>query len=461
MGCPSVPAQPTALVPSPRFALWPAVRALLLMLGLTGLAAPALAQAVHPVRIVLEATAPEARLQIDGLLLHETRRQVTFGGALPAETVEGWRIRKPPMDQTFVRLEVDALALATGEPIQLTLHRQALGRVALTVTAAGKPVLAATVDQPCEKPCEPQRWTLDSGRLLAGQPPLRKDFGRKALAFYYGWYGHPSGPAGRWLHWDPSASHHASTHVPELGWYDSAEPEVIRQHVRWAKEAGLDGLVLSVWRLDAHDLLVLERLLAEAARQAPFEVAVYVEAADTAGELHQQLATLLGKHGQHPAWLRADGRPVAFLYTRVLKNVGADGLRRALHGLSVFAIGDAMATSTFDYLDGVHTYVSASVPDRYQQELLEASRVARLRDKLAVATVMPGYDDTLIRTPGGIDLRTDGRFYDGEWARAALSDWVVLTSFNEWHEGSEIEPSREFGRSYLEATRRWIARWRR
>ena len=232
---------------------------------------------------------------------------------------------------------------------------------------------------------------------------------------------------------------------------------MIAQHVRWAKEAGLDGLVLSVWRLDAHDLLVLERLLAEAERQAPFSVAVYVEAADTADDLHQQLATLLAKHGKHPAWLRADGRPVAFLYTRVLKNLGADGLRRALYGLSLFAVGDAMATGTLDYLDGVHTYVSASIPDRYQQELLEARLAARLRDKLAVATVMPGYDDTLIRTPGGVDLRNGGRFYDGEWARAALSDWVVVTSFNEWHEGTEVEPSEEYGDKYLDLTRELVA----
>ena len=37
-------------------------------------------------------------------------------------------------------------------------------------------------------------------------------------------------------------------------------------------------------------------------------------------------------------------------------------------------------------------------------------------------------------------------------AIAAHPDYVLITSWNEWHEGSEIEPSVEYGSLFLNAT---------
>ena len=49
-------------------------------------------------------------------------------------------------------------------------------------------------------------------------------------------------------------------------------------------------------------------------------------------------------------------------------------------------------------------------------------------------------------------------------AIAAVPDWVLLTSWNEWHEGSEIEPSVEYGSRILDETaafsREFLARAR-
>jgi hypothetical protein len=74
--------------------------------------------------------------------------------------------------------------------------------------------------------------------------------------------------------------------------------------------------------------------------------------------------------------------------------------------------------------------------------------------RISTLTVIPGYDDTKIREPGLAVPRHDGRSYRVQWEEAIAADphWILITSFNEWHEGSEIEPSREHGRAYLDAT---------
>ena len=58
--------------------------------------------------------------------------------------------------------------------------------------------------------------------------------------------------------------------------------------------------------------------------------------------------------------------------------------------------------------------------------------------------------------------RQDGEFYRRTFQGAIDSkpDWVVITSFNEWLEGTQIEPSVRYGRQYLELTRTLADRFR-
>ena len=76
---------------------------------------------------------------------------------------------------------------------------------------------------------------------------------------------------------------------------------------------------------------------------------------------------------------------------------------------------------------------------------------------------MPGYDDTKTgRSDAFSRARGDGAFYDETWRAATGSnpDWVIITSWNEWVEDSQIEPSRSYGGLYLDLTTSWTQSWK-
>ena len=56
--------------------------------------------------------------------------------------------------------------------------------------------------------------------------------------------------------------------------------------------------------------------------------------------------------------------------------------------------------------------------------------------------------------PRPVTDRWGGETYRVLWreAIAAAPDYVMITSWNEWHEGSELEPSVEYGSSILDET---------
>jgi hypothetical protein len=56
--------------------------------------------------------------------------------------------------------------------------------------------------------------------------------------------------------------------------------------------------------------------------------------------------------------------------------------------------------------------------------------------------------------PRPVTDRWGGLTYRALWQEeiAAAPDYVLITSWNEWHEGSEIEPSVEYGARILDDT---------
>ena len=328
---------------------------------------------------------------------------------------------------------------------------------------------------------------------------------RRVMAFYYPWY-RTMDYSYTWKHWDnvdpEEKTIDDSTHYPEIGAYDSSNPEVIELHMEQAKDVGIDTLIVSWWGIrdsknpDANQ--VLEKIL-DKAEDYGLKISLYYEynPSEGTGDDFSDISRtdpaqvearvedgindfkhIYQEYSDHPAYLHLEGDPVLFVYSRAINQVAWEEWAAIAAGFKDetgerFAlISDRMSMLNQDFLDGkavfdgVHLYnfagaienlpaVEASqvAADKYQR-LLE---IADSRGAVATATVIPGYDDTKIRTPGIEVSRAEGELYQNLWEEALRvnPDWVLITSWNEWHEGTEIEPSIEHGDEYLELTREY------
>ena len=301
---------------------------------------------------------------------------------------------------------------------------------------------------------------------------------RQVLAFYYGWYGNPT-TSGKWVHWkdvDPANLSIGNTaHFPAFGAYDSHDPAIIDRQVTLARAAGITGFISSWWGQGTFEDQGIPLLIAAAGKQH-FAVSAYYEiihGSDPASRVQaatSDLDYLLAHYGASPAWLRVGSKPVLFIYGRALHELAPAQwqvviaqVRRA-NPNGVLLIADSKEPEYIAIFDGASTYnITGSIQKKSPREIADWARAAYPRmvaapgvGKISTLTIIPGYDDrnTGRRPPRPVTPRWDDETYRTLWraAIAARPDYVLITSWNEWHEGSEIEPSFEYGTVFLNDT---------
>ena len=339
------------------------------------------------------------------------------------------------------------------------------------------------------------------------------------VAFYYPWYGRPA-VDGRWLHWNheylphwepritarfPKGRHSppddiGSTYYPELGAYSSRDHGVIESHMQQLASAGIGALSVS-WYPPGHadnegtpsDGLI--PTLLDRAHAHGLKVCLHIEpyANRSARSVASDLRYISRKYGPHAALLRYGPRrlPLVFIYdsytvaardwATIFSRGGAASVRGSESdavALALFLKGDAKEKRELleGGFDGFYTYF-ASRKFTYGAEWSHWPNVAefaRQRSLLFVPSVGPGYDDTRVRpwNAQNSQPRRNGAYYNQSFsaAIAAGAPLVSITSFNEWHEGTQIETAAvhkgypDYGNAgpdfYLRLTRAWVERFR-
>ena len=376
-------------------------------------------------------------------------------------------ISKAPYDASYVQITVEVGIFDLGSrDLEITIEKGDIGATTVDVYNWNEDV-PRFVDQlrnsdnipgdPSNRRC----YTISNYAITQPRPfsqPIAAD--KLVLAFYYAWYAPP------WFYPTPDE--------PVLGYYNSHDQDVLQQHVQWAQQHGVDGFIVSWWRRDDFSDQSLE-LLMSIAEKTGFKVSIYYEGyedhVETPDDVVADLIYILGKYGAYSNFLKVEGRPVIFFYSEGINKFSEEEWAYILstvrsQGYAFFAVGHELAWATGAVpagFDGVHIYSPVTMEPAVAREYYERIGFRALhRKKLFCSTVAPGYDDTLIRDPGFIRERDNGRYYVDIWAAAAEAPayWILVTSFNEWFEATEIEPSVEYGDDYLEITREKALWWK-
>ena len=279
------------------------------------------------------------------------------------------------------------------------------------------------------------------------------------LAFYYTWFDENT-----WSY-DRLSDLPAQTYV-------SRDRGVMGRHIDQAKAAGIDALIVA-WYGPGGDNQTEPNLAAmlEEAAARNFKIGILFETDSpflgSADAISGALGHALSVHANHPAFFRVDGRPVIFFWRPTIYGVETwRNIRNQVDaGYSSTWIAEGVNPAYMAVFDGHHLYSNTWNPPSdlgaINQKFARWVNGAR-QDfgsyKYWVATVMPGYNDVRIRPGSGFAQdREGGAYYERSWQAAIGSqpNWIVITSFNEWPEGTYIEPSAAFGDQYLQLTGRW------
>ncbi|GAB4162711.1 MAG: hypothetical protein Fur005_21530 [Roseiflexaceae bacterium] len=297
-----------------------------------------------------------------------------------------------------------------------------------------------------------------AGLIAPAAPLAQASTDRPLIAFYYPWY--------ELSDWSTATM----LDLPNPR-YSGGDDAAMRRHLQQAADAGIDALVCA-WFGPGEDRINkrCRRLLQLAEEQGKVKVAIMPEQAAWASLNNvNALASAIGVVQREmmgsPAYFRYQGKPV-LVYFGLNSLGGVDTwvtLRnQADPNREQYWFG---GSDVFDHLRAFDALYYYDITWERSQGAAMASYARRLGDwnrangqsRPFVATVMPGYDDLRIRpAPVGHSRdRENGNYYRGTWQTAIdrRADVVMLTSFNEFKEGSFIEPSDQFGDLYLRLTR--------
>lgn len=287
------------------------------------------------------------------------------------------------------------------------------------------------------------------------------------IANYLAWF-----DAGSW-------STGCTSDSPAAGAYNSDDASTIARHVAEARRAGLDGFAVH-WggpgdRTDRN----LSQVLSQGFGATATFLNHFFYGVQSRSTVAANLSYLINTYTGSGSWIRYAGKPVIFFAD--MQRVDTSGGLKAVDAWKLIRdsvdpnhttiwIAEGLDPAYLSVFDGLYVYKIDHACCQYAyQNAGKWSGWVREAEKLYgprywAATIQPGWNDSLTVNEACSGVRVssepfardrEGGAYYQRTANSALAttpDMIIVNSFNEWVEGSFIEPSAGLGDLYLTLT---------
>ena len=384
---------------------------------------------------------------------------------------------QPSIGSNYLSTITPTRGLVTSNPITTPFNHDSTSMPSWTPVSSptSTPVHIVTVSG--YSPTQPQSQSSSSNPMVG--------------VYYYPWYGSNFHDHGGYLRkfLDPRQ-------YPTLGEYDDSFPSTISQHLAWSRQANIGLWVTSWWGPNRLEDSNTKNVILASPDLGDMKIALHYE---SLGRIKQNssgvystdnastdLAYICANYFDHPNYFYIDGRPVIFLYAaRVLNSGGVLGqvvtnMRTAAAnscGKDIFIVGDAAfwdppavgtAYQSFLFYDAITNYdmygsmmrgsgalyATSSRVDAFFADQTNWKARALEQGCRFIPSISPGFNDRGVRLQANyraLSRQLSSTSEEGSLFQYALSKGLTLVdsqvqnllmvnSWNEWHEDSQIEP---------------------
>lgn len=302
---------------------------------------------------------------------------------------------------------------------------------------------------------------------------------KPVLAYYYGWYTKNS-----WYGGIGGPNSLSVADVPSLGLYDSQNVSVIDTQITEALSAGIDGFIASWWGpgsfTDNTDRILMNQV---SSKFNDFSVTLYFETeiiqnmnssfgAESA-QIVRDVKYIMQTYSGSTAFMEINRNQVLFIEgvdnwpIEFWSNVTSE-----VHTTypSLLLIGDSFNSSYLNVFNGAASYVdlgymtqSIALQNGTYPTFTDVSNLAKSEGKLWFAAASPGFNGTNDgKTQFPVVPREDGETLTRGWYIAQDSNpyGIIVGTWNEYYEGTSIEPTESYGNLYVQLTDQLSAAWR-